>query len=62
MSVGYGSRRVSAAMPSLRVDEAMSRREFYPGEPTVELRETHSAWVFLAAAALVVDGIVGPAT
>ena len=48
MSVGYGARRVSAALPALRVDEAMRRREFYPGAPAVELRETHSAWVFLA--------------
>jgi aminoglycoside phosphotransferase family enzyme/predicted kinase len=35
-------------MPSLSVAEAMSRSGFYPGAPEVTVRETHSAWVFLA--------------
>ena len=48
MSVGYLRRAVSAAPPPSGVAEAMGRSAFYPAAPEVVVRETHSAWVFLA--------------
>jgi aminoglycoside phosphotransferase family enzyme/predicted kinase len=39
---------VSTAPPRTSVADAMSRSGFYPGEPPVDVCETHTAWVFLA--------------
>lgn len=39
---------MSAAPSEPSVAEAMRRSSFYPGEPEVTVRETHSAWVYLA--------------
>jgi len=47
MSVTCGPSRLSAT-PPLSVVEAMSRSGFYAGSPPVTVRETHTAWVFLA--------------
>ena len=48
MTVGYGPPSVSATAPQLSVAEALSDSSMYPGRPDVTVRETHSAWVFLA--------------
>ena len=47
MSVTCGPSRRSTT-PPLSVVEAMSRSGFYAGSPPVTVRETHTAWVFLA--------------
>ena len=41
---------MSVAPPPISVAEAMSRSDFYPGGMPVTVRETHTAWVFLAGA------------
>jgi aminoglycoside phosphotransferase family enzyme/predicted kinase len=46
--LGYGPSRVSTAGPPISVAEALGRSGFHPGSPSVTVRETHSAWVFLA--------------
>ena len=47
MSVTCGPSRLSTT-PRLSVVEAMSRSDFYAASPPVTVRETHTAWVFLA--------------
>ncbi len=46
--VGYGPSHVWTQPPALGVADAMRRSGFYPGSPPVTVRETHTAWVFLA--------------
>lgn len=48
MTLGDGPCPVSTTPPPVSVAEAMSRSGFYPGNPSVTVRETHTAWVFLA--------------
>jgi aminoglycoside phosphotransferase family enzyme/predicted kinase len=48
VTVGFNPARVSTAAPRRSIAEAMSRSEFYARHPAVTVRETHTAWVFLA--------------
>ncbi|MDP2710015.1 MAG: AAA family ATPase, partial [Solirubrobacteraceae bacterium] len=48
MIAGYVSTLMSTSPPPISVAEAMARSGFYPGHPPVTVRETHTAWVFLA--------------
>ena len=48
MTVGYRPRSVSAMPPQLTVADAMRHNGMYPGRPDVTVRETHTAWIFLA--------------
>jgi aminoglycoside phosphotransferase family enzyme/predicted kinase len=50
MTVGFNAARVCTERPQRTVAEAMGRSGFYPGHPPVVVRETHTAWVFLAGA------------
>ena len=48
MTVGYRPPSASATPAQLTVADAMRHSGMYPGRPEVTVRETHSAWIFLA--------------
>ena len=45
---GFGPTLVGTQVPRDTVREALGRSEFHPGTPVDEIRETQTAWVFLA--------------